>query len=76
MNARMQHTVNTALLNSLIGRIGSAARISTRMKMPSATRETTNSPMIVGEVQAYSVPPQLVARVRPDAARPTNRMPA
>ena len=63
----MQHTVNTGLLNSRIGRIGSAARISTHTKIASATTEPTNSPMIVGEVQAYSVPPQLVARVSPDA---------
>ena len=72
----MQHTVNTGLANSRIGRIGSAARVSTQTKTASAAAEATNSPMITGEAHAYVPPPQLVASVSPDAPRPTNRMPA
>ena len=36
MKPRMQHTVNTGLANSRIGRIGSAARVSTQTKATSA----------------------------------------
>ncbi len=76
MKPRMQHTVNTGLANSRMGRIGSAAWVSTQTKTASATAEATNKPMITGEVHAYSPPPQLVARVSPEAPRPTNAMPA
>ncbi len=76
MKPRMQQTVNTGLANSRIGRIGSAARVSTQTKTASAAAEPTNRPMITGEPHAYSPPPQLVASVRPDAPRPTSRMPA
>ena len=70
-----QHTVNTGLANSRIGRIGSAARLSTHTNAASATTEPTNRPMITGEPHAYLLPPQLVARVRPEAPRPTSTMP-
>ena len=40
MNARMQHTVNTGLANSRIGRIGSAAWDSTHTKIASASSGT------------------------------------
>ena len=52
MNPRMQHTVNTGLANSRIGRIGSAARVSTHTKTASAAAEAANSPMITGEDHA------------------------
>ena len=52
MNPRMQHTVNTGLANSRIGRIGSAARISTHTKTASDATEPANSPMITGEDHA------------------------
>ena len=48
----MQHTVNTGLANSRIGRIGSAARVSTHTKIASAAAEAANSPMITGEDHA------------------------
>ena len=51
-NPRMQHTVNTGLANSRIGRIGSAARVSTHTKIARAAAETTNNPMITGEDHA------------------------
>lgn len=75
MNDSTQHTVNTGLRNRRIGRIGSAARVSARTNSTSAVIEPMNRPMIIGEVHAYSPPPQLVASVRPDAPRPTNRIP-
>ena len=58
-----------------MGRIGSAARNSTSTKMTSAATEPTNRPMIMAEPQAYWVPPQDVARVRPVAPSATNRQP-
>jgi hypothetical protein len=76
MNDNTQHTVKTGLRNSRIGRIGSATWLSTHTKIASAATDATNSPMIVGEPHAYSVPPQLVASVSPDAPTPTNTMPA
>ena len=76
MNPRMQHTVNTGLANRRIGRIGSATWDSTHTKIASARAEPTNSPMITGDDQAYVLPPQLVASVRPEAPTPMNRMPA
>ena len=44
MNPRTQHTVNTGLANSRIGRIGSAARVSTQTKMASATSRGREQP--------------------------------
>ena len=76
MKPRMQQTLNTGLANRRMGRIGSAVLASTQTKTASAAKDARNSPMIIGEVQAYSLPPQLVASVRPDAASPTKRMPA
>ena len=76
MNPRMQHTVNTGLANSRIGRIGSATRVSTHTKIASARAEAANSPMITGEDQAYVLPPQLVASVSPDAPSATKTIPA
>src|SRR3954471_555108 len=76
MKPRMQQTVKTGLANSRMGRIGSVARVSTQTKKASATAEATNNPTIIGEPQAYSPPPQLVARVSPEAPMPTSRMPA
>lgn len=68
-------TVNTGLRNSRIGSIGSFARSSTTTNAASSTTEPIAIPMITGEPHAYCVPPQLVTRVRPVAARPTSRMP-
>ena len=53
MNPRMQHTVNTGLANSRIGRIGSAAQGFPPTRRPPATRaEAANSPMITGDDHA------------------------
>ena len=76
MKPRMQQTVNTGLAKSRMGRIGSAARVSTQTKRASAAAEAANKPMIIGDPHAYSPPPQLVARVSPEAPTPINRMPA
>lgn len=51
-NDSAQHTVNTGSLNSRIGRIGSAARLSTTTNATSATSDPTNKPMIVAEPHA------------------------
>ena len=67
--------LNTEERNSLMGRIGSVARVSTMTKPASATTEPTNSPRIVVDVQGYSVPPQDNARVSPEAPRDTNTIP-
>ena len=76
MKPRMQQTVKTGSANSRIGRIGSAACSSTHTKIASATAEARKRPTIIGEAQAYSPPPQLVASVRPEAPSPTKRIPA
>src|SRR5437588_12716877 len=44
-----QHTVNTGLANSRVGRMGAATRLSTQPKMHSEIREPANSPIMVGE---------------------------
>ena len=51
-NDSAQHTAKTGSRNSRIGRIGSCARSSTAMNAPMATRDPTNSPMIIGEPHA------------------------
>nr|CRL79652.1 hypothetical protein CPGR_02847 [Mycolicibacter nonchromogenicus] len=51
-NASTQHTENTGSANSRVGRIGAAARLSTRTNRARATTDPTNSPMISGEPQA------------------------
>jgi hypothetical protein len=75
MKLSTEHTVNTRLRNSRIGRMGSAARSSTQTKIASAATDAANSPMIVAEPHAYCVPPQDVASVRPVAPSATNRQP-
>src|SRR5947209_2096601 len=75
-NDSTQHTVNTGLPNSRIGRIGWREWFSTQTNTPSATAALANRPIIVAEPHGWTVPPQLVARVRPVALRPMNRMPA
>src|SRR5215212_10013050 len=52
MNDSTQHTVNTGLRNSRIGRIGSAARLSTHTKAANVAAEPMNKPMISGEHHA------------------------
>ncbi len=47
-----QHTVNTGLANSRIGRIGAVARFSTQTNTPRATAAPANNPMMVGDPQA------------------------
>ncbi len=64
MKLRIEQTVKTGLPKSRIGSIGSFARNSTRQNSASATRPRTNRPMMTPEPQAYSLPPQLVARIR------------
>src|ERR1700694_3371011 len=49
-NASPQQTVKTEFLNSRIGRIGSAARVSTHTKMPSDSTDATHRPTMVGDV--------------------------
>ncbi len=46
---RTQHTVNTGLPNSRVGRIGAAARLSTQANTHNAITEPTNRPMMVGD---------------------------
>ena len=66
---------NTGLPNSRIGRIGSTARRSTSTKITSAPIDPANMAMITGEVQAYRLPAQETARLRPEAPRATNSTP-
>ena len=75
MNARMTEIVNTDERNSRSGRIGSAARDSASTNSPRLTAETTNSPTMVGESQAYWVPPHETARVRQPAPAATHTAP-
>jgi hypothetical protein len=75
MKARITLMLNTAERNSLMGRIGSVARVSTTTNTASATIEPANSPRIVVDVQGYCVPPHDNARVSPEAPRETNTMP-
>ena len=46
------------------GRIGSGARRSCRMVRTISTTVTMKSPMIIGELHGYAVPPQLRQRSR------------
>ena len=57
-------TLKTRERNSLSGMIGSAARVSTLMKIASSTTPATARPTIAGEPHAYSLPPQVVTRIR------------
>ena len=75
MKLSTEQTLNTRLRNSRMGKIGSAVRSSTATKMARATTDAANRPMMVAEPQAYWVPPQEVARVRPVAPSATNRQP-
>ncbi len=75
MKLRIEQTVNTWLRNSRIGRVGWAALVSAQQNRASATTPATNRPMIVAEPQAYSLPPQLVARIRALAPIATSAMP-
>ena len=68
-------TLNTFRRNSRSGRIGSAARLSAATKQPRKTTPPTTRPMMVGEPQAYWVPPQLVARISPADPSEMNTMP-
>ena len=68
MKLSTELTLNTFRRNSRSGRIGSAARCSATTKQPRKTTPPTTRPMMVGEPQPYSVPPQLVARI--SAGRP------
>ena len=75
MKLSTEHTLNTRLRNSRIGKMGSAVRISTSTKITRAATDAANKPMMIGDPQAYCVPPQDVARVRPVAPSATNRQP-
>lgn len=75
MKLRIEQTVNTGLANSRIGSIGSAARVSTQQNRPSAISPPANRPMITAEPHAYSLPPQLVARISALAPTATSAMP-
>ena len=54
-------SANVAERNSPNGRIGSVTRASWSTNATPSTAPATNSPMIVGEPQAYELPPQLSA---------------
>ena len=56
-------TLKTLERNSVSGTIGSGARVSCQTNAASSTTPATPSPMISGEPQAYSVPPQVVSRI-------------
>lgn len=75
MKLSTAQTLKTGLRKSRIGSIGSRALVSTRQKNASATRPPANSPMITGEPQAYSLPPQAVARIRALAPTATSAIP-
>ena len=75
-NASALHTENTRLENSRIGRIGSAARLSTTTNTAKAIKDTPINPRICADPHAYVVPPQLVASVSPPAPIATNTIPA
>ena len=75
MKASTTHTLNTEDRNRCSGRIGSLALASTNTKMPSETIDAANRPMIVADPQAYWVPPQDSASVRPEAPNETNTIP-
>lgn len=75
MKLSSEATANTLPRNNLIGRIGSGTRFSTTTNRASATAEPANRPMIVAEPQGYSVPPQVVASVRPLAPRAISAAP-
>jgi hypothetical protein len=75
MKLRIEQTVKTGLANSRIGSMGSAARVSTRQNAASATTPPAKRPMTTGEPQAYSLPPQLVARISALAPIATSAMP-
>ena len=62
MNIVAVATVNTRFRKRYGGSTGSATRRSTAMNAPRSTDPTTASVMIVGELQAYWVPPQVTAR--------------
>jgi len=76
MKLRTPATVKTLPRNRRMGSTGSAARSSTKTKAAKAITEPTAIHRMVGEIHGYSVPPQLVTRVRPVAARAMRRMPA
>lgn len=75
MKLRTEQTVNTGFRKSRIGSIGSCARNSTRQKSASATRPPAKRPRMTGEPHAYSLPPQLVARISALAPTVTIAMP-
>src|SRR5882757_6867201 len=75
MKLSTEQTANTGFLNSLVGSIGWAARVSTQQNSASATTPPANRPRITGEPQAYSLPPQLVARISALAPTATSPMP-
>ncbi|GGW46808.1 hypothetical protein GCM10010320_28870 [Streptomyces caelestis] len=75
MKLSTEQTVKTGLANSRMGSIGSLARVSTRQNGPSATTPPTNRAMIMPEPHAYSLPPQLVARISALAPTATSAMP-
>ena len=56
-------TLKTRERKSESGMIGSTARRSCQMKAASSATPATPSPMISGEPQPYSTPPQLVSRI-------------
>ena len=75
MKLRIEQTVKTGLPNSRIGSIGWAARVSAQQKAARARTPPAKRPMMTGELQAYSLPPQLVARIRALAPTATRAMP-
>ncbi|SDP31668.1 hypothetical protein SAMN04487981_12035 [Streptomyces sp. cf386] len=75
MKLSTEQTVKTGLANSRMGSIGSAARVSAQQNRPSAIAPPTNRPMMMPEPQAYSLPPQLVARISALAPTATSPMP-
>ena len=56
-------TLKTLERKSVSGMIGSGARRSCQTKATSSTTPAMPSAKIVGEPQAYSVPPQVVSRI-------------
>ena len=75
MNPTALVTAKTGLKSRRVGRIGSAARRSTRGKSPKRIKPTAASSRIVGEPHASDVPPSEVARTIAVRAPPSTTVP-
>ena len=68
--------MNTRLRNSIGGRIGSAARRSTKVRATRQPTPTTPISTISGEAQSYVLPPSDVSRMIPLSPAASRAVPA